>query len=697
MQNADIVLDECRVPEANRLQNANSFRDTAEILRRTRSGVAWQAVGVQFAAYEIALQYAKEREQFGRPIGEFQMVQDLLVQMLGNATACAGMMVRLAQLQDDGVYRDEQSALAKAFCTVADARDRALGTGVVGRQRHRARLQDRPLRRRRRGALLVRGHPRDADTLIVGQVRHRPERVRLRDDSDNSNTRTTESVFTGLKVVEIASFIAAPAAATMLSDFGADVIKVEPPGMGDPQRLLSSVPAEPGGAGKLQLALGQSQQARHVHRPEVGGRHGDPQASRRMGRRGDHQLPARHPRGPAPRLRGGVGLEPAGHLRRHHRVRGCRTGRQAARVRPDRVLVAQRAARLDPRRRVHRPTSPPWGSGDYTTATAIYAAITTALYHRERTGRGANVGTSLLATGVWATGTLVSAALAGGKPYELHDRNKPVNAMTNQYQTGDGRWIMLAARQSAWPGLATRSDASDLFADPRFANVKAIVQHSTELADLLDAEFSTQPFAPLADALDAARVPYGVIQTPEQAARDPQLRAADIVVPIEGVSELDETVSNPVTLRGLARVAPDAHPITASTTTRSSRSWDSASTRSKRCAKGKRDPRRLGRRDNTMTTTEISDERSPRTPRRRPDHHHQPAGAAERRRPRGRGPTRVGVGSVRLGPEVVGRSAHLCRRNVQRGHRPEAFANGQTPFFPIGDSAGSPRRWSASR
>ncbi len=94
--------------------------------------MAWQAVGVQFAAYEIALQYAKEREQFGRPIGKFQMVQDLLVKMLGNATACAGMMVRLAQLQHEGVYRDEQSALAKAYCTLADARDRALGAGAVG-------------------------------------------------------------------------------------------------------------------------------------------------------------------------------------------------------------------------------------------------------------------------------------------------------------------------------------------------------------------------------------------------------------------------------------------------------------------------------------------------------------------------------------------------------------------------------------
>jgi glutaryl-CoA dehydrogenase len=118
VQNADIVLGECRVPEANRLQNANSFRDTAEILRRTRSGVAWQSVGVMFAAYEIALQYAKERVQFGRPIGKFQLVQDLLVKMLGNVTASAGMMVRLAQLQHDGVYRDEHSALAKAYCTV---------------------------------------------------------------------------------------------------------------------------------------------------------------------------------------------------------------------------------------------------------------------------------------------------------------------------------------------------------------------------------------------------------------------------------------------------------------------------------------------------------------------------------------------------------------------------------------------------
>ncbi len=137
VQNADIQLVDCRIPEGNRLQHANSFRDTAVILRRTRSGVAWQAVGVMLAAYEIALDYAKSRQQFGRPIGGFQLVQDLLVRMLGNATASLGMVVRLAQLQDAGTYRDEHSALAKAYCTsrmrevVGWARELLAGNGIV--------------------------------------------------------------------------------------------------------------------------------------------------------------------------------------------------------------------------------------------------------------------------------------------------------------------------------------------------------------------------------------------------------------------------------------------------------------------------------------------------------------------------------------------------------------------------------------
>jgi glutaryl-CoA dehydrogenase len=137
VQNADIVLADCRVPEANRLQKARGFRDTAEVLRRTRAGVAWQSVGIMMGAYENALAYAKTRKQFGKPIASFQLVQDLLVRMLGTLTTSLGLVVRLAQAQDEGVYRDEHSALAKAVCTyrmrevVGWARELLGGNGIV--------------------------------------------------------------------------------------------------------------------------------------------------------------------------------------------------------------------------------------------------------------------------------------------------------------------------------------------------------------------------------------------------------------------------------------------------------------------------------------------------------------------------------------------------------------------------------------
>ncbi|MFC8194492.1 acyl-CoA dehydrogenase family protein [Streptomyces sp. NPDC057298] len=137
VENAEITLTDVRVPEVNRLQNINSFRDVAEILRATRGGVAWQALGVMVGAYELALDYAKEREQFGRPIARFQMVQDLLVKSLGNITASWGMLIQLARLQDAGIFRDEHSSLAKAFVTsrmrevVAWSREIFGGNGIV--------------------------------------------------------------------------------------------------------------------------------------------------------------------------------------------------------------------------------------------------------------------------------------------------------------------------------------------------------------------------------------------------------------------------------------------------------------------------------------------------------------------------------------------------------------------------------------
>jgi glutaryl-CoA dehydrogenase len=137
VENAEITLTDVRVPESNRLQRIDSFRDVAEILRATRGGVAWQALGVMIGAYELALDYAKQREQFGRPIARFQLVQDLLVRSLGNITASWGMLVQLAKLQDAGIFRDEHSSLAKAFVTarmrevVAWCREIFGGNGIL--------------------------------------------------------------------------------------------------------------------------------------------------------------------------------------------------------------------------------------------------------------------------------------------------------------------------------------------------------------------------------------------------------------------------------------------------------------------------------------------------------------------------------------------------------------------------------------
>src|SRR5271155_3315534 len=118
VQNGLITLEDCKVSEENRLQNDSSFRDTARVLRMTRGFVAWEAVGCQMGAYENALLYAQQREQFGKPIASFQLVQDLLVKMIGNITACQCMVIRLSQLQDEGKLTDEHASLAKAFTTV---------------------------------------------------------------------------------------------------------------------------------------------------------------------------------------------------------------------------------------------------------------------------------------------------------------------------------------------------------------------------------------------------------------------------------------------------------------------------------------------------------------------------------------------------------------------------------------------------
>ena len=117
-QNGLITLTDCLVAEADRLQNANSFKDTALVLRQTRAAVAWESVGCATGAYEHALRYAQKRLQFGRPIASFQLVQDLLSRMLANITSTQAMCHRLSQMQEEGIMRDEHASMAKGVCTL---------------------------------------------------------------------------------------------------------------------------------------------------------------------------------------------------------------------------------------------------------------------------------------------------------------------------------------------------------------------------------------------------------------------------------------------------------------------------------------------------------------------------------------------------------------------------------------------------
>ncbi len=168
VQNADITLEDVRVPDSLRLQNANSFRDTAKVLRLTRAEVAWAAVGNAIGAYEAAVKYTNERIQFGKPIASHQLVQNMLVKALSNITASLGMVVRTSQLLDEGRQTDEHAALAKAYATsamretVGLCREALGGNGIVldhGVARHMADAE----------AIYSYEGTREMNTLIVGR------------------------------------------------------------------------------------------------------------------------------------------------------------------------------------------------------------------------------------------------------------------------------------------------------------------------------------------------------------------------------------------------------------------------------------------------------------------------------------------------------------------------------------------------
>ncbi len=339
---------------------------------------------------------------------------------------------------------------------------------------------------------------------------------------------TTDNIFSGLKVVDLASFIAGPGAAVILSDFGADVIKVEPP-TGDLWRIGYKVPPQPRAKDNYPWHLNNRNKrglALDLKSPEAG------KILERLVKWADVLIvntphPARKKLGPDADL---PGFDITSYW--------ARSG----------LLSLTRDAGAPP-------TLPVSGSGDHATAVGLFSAIVMGLYRRERTGKGSYVTTSLLAEGVWACGVSIQAALCDASFFPLHDRKNPPNATFNVYRTSDDNWFLIVVTPDRWPALATAIGRPDLLSDARFADAAKQTANAAQLTEILDEVFAAQPLAHWREALDRAHITFGVVRSPAEVIDDPQLRANDIVVPLEGAGEnLKFTISSPMQVHDVTKV-----------------------------------------------------------------------------------------------------------------------------------------------
>jgi formyl-CoA transferase len=360
---------------------------------------------------------------------------------------------------------------------------------------------------------------------------------------------TTENIFSGLKVVDLSSFIAGPGAAVILSDFGADVIKVEPP-HGDSWRLGHKLPIEPiadepyqwhlANRNKRSITLDlKSPSSRQILLELVNWADvfivNTPHHARKHLGLEYEDIAAYNPRLIYADLTGFGDKGPDAELPGFDLTAyWARSG----------LLYLARDEGAPP-------TWPVSGSGDNATAVTLYSAIVTALYRRERTGAGSYVSTSLLASGVWATNVMVGGALAGAKQPPMHDRANPPNAGANVYCSSDGTWFVLVIQPSKIVDLAKAIGRTDLLSDPRFSDPGNVAKNRPQLVAILDEIFASQPMAHWAEAFASVEVTFGVVTGPEDVAKDPQLEANHIVVPLEGGGS---TISSPFQVHGVDKV-----------------------------------------------------------------------------------------------------------------------------------------------
>ncbi|HET7157232.1 MAG TPA: CaiB/BaiF CoA-transferase family protein [Hyphomicrobiaceae bacterium] len=365
----------------------------------------------------------------------------------------------------------------------------------------------------------------------------------------------------GIRILDVASFIAAPVAATVLGDYGADVIKVEPLGEGDPNRTIAVVasgyPKSPvnypwhlDSRGKRSLAIDlKHEQARAAFDRVIATADvlitNYPLASRRRLRL-DYEAVA----SVNPRL---IYASFTGY---------GETGPDADQVGFDTTAYFARSGIMDGARyddAVPGVTMP--AQGDRAAAMALAAAIMIALWNRERTGKGTKVSSSLLANGIWANGNAVQAALVGAPLPKRPPPDRPRSALANVYRTKDGRWfqLTLVREDRDWPGVCRALGREDLMEDPRFTDMPKRRANGAPLAAILGDAFATRDFAEWRTRLKAQALPFAPISRAEDLVEDEQAAAAGIIVPTTH-TEMPHTLATPFSLSDVPLPPPGPGP-----------------------------------------------------------------------------------------------------------------------------------------
>lgn len=372
-----------------------------------------------------------------------------------------------------------------------------------------------------------------------------------------------ESIFSGLKVLEIASFIAGPSAATILSDFGAEVIKLEPPEIGDPYRYFYRTPPNPS------LKENYTWQLTNRNKKSIVVNLKDPKANeilRRLVSSVDVFVTNFPPRVKKSLMLTYENISSINPRLIYASITGYgEVGPEADKPGFDITAYWARSGLMQFTREGSSPPAVPVpGIGDHATAVSLYASIVTGLYRRERTGKGCEVSTSLLAEGAWATAAWLQAGLLGAKFSGEIDRNNPPNALAGgSYRTSDNRWLLLAfvEEDKNWPAFANAVGHVDWVNDARFVDSKSRHKNSGLLVTELDRLFGAQPLSYWKKLLDVAKLPYSVVQIPEEILKDPQLLANQIIVPIDDGSATPKyTVNCPINVTQSPKIAPGVAP-----------------------------------------------------------------------------------------------------------------------------------------